>query len=140
MKIPYAVATGKLVIVAIILLCALYTGGQQQENRQAPSASSELRTPGKGKATVKQPGFIPVTFSSIHISGDVWLLSQILHDWSDAECRIILDNIRARMSAGDRVLVAEMVTVPCNPDPVIGMLDVQMLTLFGNARQRTVDE
>ncbi len=79
-------------------------------------------------------------FSNIDISGDAWLLSQILHDWSDAECRIILDNIRARMSAGDRVLVAEMVTVPCNPDSVIGMLDVQMLTLFGNARQRTVDE
>jgi hypothetical protein len=79
-------------------------------------------------------------FSGIGVTGDVWLLSQILHDWSDSECRIILENIGVRMSAVDRLLVAEMVTVPCNPDPVIGMLDMQMLTLFGNARQRTVDE
>ncbi len=79
-------------------------------------------------------------FSSIDVNGDVWLLSQILHDWSDAECRIILDNIRSCMTAEDRVLVAEMLTVPGNPDPVVGMLDIQMLTLFGNARQRTVAE
>lgn len=72
---------------------------------------------------------------SVNAAGDVWLLSQILHDWSDADCRITLGNIEAGMSDGDRLLVAEMVTIPCEPDPIIGMLDLQMMMLFGNARQ-----
>jgi hypothetical protein len=79
-------------------------------------------------------------FSAIDATGDAWLLSQILHDWSDADARTILGNIGARMMGGDRLLVAEMLTVPGEPDPIIGMLDLQMMMLFGNARQRTVAE
>jgi len=78
--------------------------------------------------------------SSVDAAGDIWLLSQILHDWSDADCSIILSNVRERMTEGNRLLVAEMVTIPCQPDPTIAMLDMQMMMLFGNARQRTVQE
>ena len=76
----------------------------------------------------------------VDAAGDVWLLSQILHDWSDGDCAVILGNVRARMGAGDRLLVAEMVTVPGAPHPMIAMLDMQMMMLFGNARQRTAEE
>jgi hypothetical protein len=102
-----------------------------------PSANEHLTERGvRDRCDLIQGSF----FSNIGTAGDVWLLSQILHDWSDADCRVILENIRARMTSGDRLLVAEMITVPCQPDPVIGTLDMQMLLLFGNARQRTVDE
>jgi hypothetical protein len=57
MKILSATAAA---IVAVTLLSALSSGGQQPENRQAPSASSEPRASRKGKASAKQPGFLPV--------------------------------------------------------------------------------
>jgi len=44
------------------------------------------------------------------------------------------------MRAGDRLLVIELVTVPCAADRVVALSDVHMLTLFGEARQRTEDE
>ncbi len=40
----------------------------------------------------------------------------------------------------DRLLIIEMPTIPCKPDPRIGIIDMMMLLYFGEARQRTVDE
>jgi hypothetical protein len=79
-------------------------------------------------------------FDSIPATGDLWLLSQILHDWDDRRSGVILDNCRAAMRGGDRLLVVEMVTVPCEPHRLVGLADVNMLTLFGEARQRTAAE
>lgn len=79
-------------------------------------------------------------FNPIEAQGEVWTLSQVLHDWPDAECRAILKNCRAAMRATDRLLVIEMLTVPCKPDPKLSFIDMLMLLYFGEARQRTVDE
>ncbi len=79
-------------------------------------------------------------FTVIRATGDVWLLSQVLHDWSDADCVRILRNCHANMRPGDRLLVAEILTVPSQPNPVTGLNDMLMLTLVGNGRQRTVEE
>ena len=79
-------------------------------------------------------------FEPIEVEGDVWILSQVLHDWPDAECRAILERCRERMSAGDRLLVVEMVPVPGQPDVGIALLDMAMMMFGGEARQRTVDE
>jgi hypothetical protein len=79
-------------------------------------------------------------FDSIPATGDVWLLSQILHDWDDRRSSVILENCRAAMRRADRLLVVEMVTVPCEPHRLVGLADVNMLTLFGEARQRTETE
>lgn len=40
----------------------------------------------------------------------------------------------------DRLLVMEMLTVPCKPDPPVSIIDMMMLLYFGEARQRTVEE
>src|SRR3954471_3858414 len=48
-------------------------------------------------------------FEPMEVKADVWILSQVLHDWPDAECRTILERCRERMSAGDRLHVVEMV-------------------------------
>jgi SAM-dependent methyltransferase len=69
-----------------------------------------------------------------------WILSQILHDWPDADSVRILKQCRAAMRPEDRLLVVEMVPVPGKPDPTIARLDVMMLMYFGEARQRTLDE
>jgi hypothetical protein len=39
--------------------------------------------------------------------GDLFLLKQILHDWSDGECVEILSNIRAAMAPGGRLVVLD---------------------------------
>ena len=44
------------------------------------------------------------------------------------------------MRPADRLLVLEMVTVPCQPNARIGLIDMSMLMFFGEARQRTADE
>jgi hypothetical protein len=79
-------------------------------------------------------------FDPIPASGEVWTMCQVLHDWPDAECRAILGRCRDSMRDTDRLLVVEMLTVPCQPNPGIAMLDMMMLLYFGEARQRTVDE
>ena len=79
-------------------------------------------------------------FEPIKVAADRWVLSQILHDWSDAECTEILKQCRAAMRPDDRLLVVEMVPVPGKPNPAVSMVDVMMLMFFGEARQRTVAE
>lgn len=79
-------------------------------------------------------------FNAISAAGDVWALSQVLHDWPDAGCRVILQRCREAMRATDRLLVIEMLTVPCEPNMQVSLIDMVMLMYFGEARQRTVDE
>ena len=79
-------------------------------------------------------------FEQISAVGDIWLLSQVLHDWPDAECRTILRRCREAMREADRLLVIEMLTVPCEPNVPVSLVDMVMLMFFGEARQRTIDE
>ena len=44
------------------------------------------------------------------------------------------------MRPDDRLLVFEMLTVPCEPNGRISQIDLTMLMYFGEARQRTVEE
>jgi O-methyltransferase domain len=79
-------------------------------------------------------------FNPISTKGEVWTMCQVLHDWPDADCRAILQRCREAMRGTDRLLVIEMLTVPCEPNPRVSILDMMMLLYFGEARQRTVDE
>ena len=79
-------------------------------------------------------------FDAIPASGEVWTLSQVLHDWPDAQCLTILRRCREAMRPTDRLLVIEMLTIPCQPNVRVGLIDMVMLIYFGEARQRTVEE
>jgi hypothetical protein len=79
-------------------------------------------------------------FDPISAEGDVWALCQVLHDWPDTECRAILRRCREAMRGSDRLLVIEMLTVPCEPSIPVSMIDMAMLMYFGEARQRTIEE
>jgi len=79
-------------------------------------------------------------FDPIPASGEVWTLCQVLHDWPDAQCLAILRRCREGMRPTDRLLVIEMLTVPCTPNVQVGLIDMVMLMYFGEARQRTMDE
>jgi hypothetical protein len=79
-------------------------------------------------------------FEPIDTTADIWILSQILHDWADSECRIILRRCRERMRSADRLLVVEMVPVPGEPNIGVAIMDIGMMAFAGEARQRTVNE
>ncbi len=66
-------------------------------------------------------------FESVPEGGDAYLLSHIIHDWSEAQCLTILGHCRRAMHPGSRLLIIEMV-LPDGDTPHPGkMLDLMML-------------
>lgn len=73
---------------------------------------------------------------------DVYLLVRVLHDWPDEDCVHILKNCRAAIPAKARLLIVEQLL---EPDPQRGrptayLLDIQMMAMFGSARERSREE
>ena len=78
-------------------------------------------------------------FASVPEGGSVYMLAQILHDWDDDRCRVILQNCRRAIRPDGRILVVEQVLPPGN-EPALGKwLDLHMLVLL-TGRERTAAE
>ena len=78
-------------------------------------------------------------FERVPSGGNAYLLSHIIHDWSEDQCLTILGNCRRAMRPGSRLLIIEMV-LPSNGQPHPGkMLDLMMLVGPGG-RERTEPE
>ncbi len=70
---------------------------------------------------------------------DVYVLSQILHDWNDERASAILRNCRRTLADDGRLLLVEGI-VPDGPEPDFGKLfDLHMLVLVGG-KERTESE
>jgi C-methyltransferase len=68
--------------------------------------------------------------------GDLYLLKQILHDWDDAHCLVLLKNIHWPAKPQSKLLVVDMV-VPDQPEPsLVPLPDLAMLVLLGG-RERS---
>jgi O-methyltransferase domain/Dimerisation domain len=82
-------------------------------------------------------------FASVPQGGDVYTLSNVLHDWVDADCVRILRGVRAAMEPGARLLVVEKVLdAPgrsFESERDLQLLDLHMLVMFG-ACERTEAE
>jgi hypothetical protein len=72
--------------------------------------------------------------SGVPQGGDVYLLSRVLHDWDDEQCRAILKQCAAAMSEGAELLVVERLL----PSDLAVAWDVHMLCNVGG-RERTLD-
>ncbi|MER7694794.1 methyltransferase [Streptomyces sp. NPDC097610] len=76
-------------------------------------------------------------FQSVPTGVDIYIVKQILHDWTDDECRQILHNIAKAAAPGARVLIIEMVVpdgdIP-HPSKTIDLVMMGMLT--GKERSR----
>jgi SAM-dependent methyltransferase len=78
-------------------------------------------------------------FTEVPACGDLYLLSNVLHDWDDDSAARILGNCRAAARPGSFLLVVEGI-VPDDATPSFAkMTDLEMLCLPGG-RQRTVGE
>ena len=78
-------------------------------------------------------------FDAVPSGGDAYLLSHVIHDWSEPQCLTILGNVRRAMNPGARVLLIEMVLPPGNAPHPGKMLDMMMLVGPGG-QERTEPE
>jgi len=79
-------------------------------------------------------------FKAVPPGGDAYLMKHIIHDWSDAHCRTILDLMRAKLPPQGRVLLCELVvTGEKGPTPA-KLLDIEMLVVTEGGKERTEEE
>jgi SAM-dependent methyltransferase len=83
--------------------------------------------------------FVPGDFFDRVPEGDVYILSTILHDWSDERAAAILRTIRTCAPDGARLLVLDAVVPPGDEPHGAKWLDLLMLCLLGG-RERDEDE
>jgi hypothetical protein len=89
----------------------------------------------QGRITVEGGSF----FDRVPQGGDIYLLIRVIHNWSDEDCLRILRICRAAMKPGSRLLVGEHILEadPTRGRPFDYLLDVQMMAMFGRARERS---
>jgi hypothetical protein len=78
-------------------------------------------------------------FDAVPAGGDAYLLSHVIHDWSEDQCLTILANCRKAMKPAGRLLIVEMVIPEGNTPHPGKMLDMMMLVAPGG-QERTEPE
>ena len=68
-------------------------------------------------------------FESVPAGCDLYILSHVIHDWSEEQCFTILANCRRAMSPSSRLLIIEMILPEGNNFHPGKMLDMTMLAL-----------
>ncbi len=78
-------------------------------------------------------------FQQVPIGADVYIMSRIIHDWSDSDALTLLGKVRQAMKPDSRLAVLEDI-IPETPHFTFGKwLDLLMLTVLGG-RERTETE
>jgi SAM-dependent methyltransferase len=78
-------------------------------------------------------------FESIPSGADAYVMSHIIHDWTDEQSIGILKNVRRVIRVGGRLLLVEAVVPPGNERSVSKDLDFTML-MYPGGKERTEDE
>ncbi len=78
-------------------------------------------------------------FKEIPAGSDGYLMSNILHDWSDEQCHLILRNCHKAMTLESKLIIVEMVVPPGNQPSIAKLLDLEMMVTTGG-RERTKTE
>ena len=81
-------------------------------------------------------------FEAIPPGADLYLLVAVLHNWPDEDAIRILKAVLVAMRSDSRLLIVEQLLEP-DPslaNPMTYLLDMQMMAMFGNARERTEAE
>ena len=79
-------------------------------------------------------------FNSIPVSADLYLLKNIIHNWSDEQSVELLMKINEVMKPGGRLLVIEMVVPAGNESSLSKLLDIQMMATMQGGKERTGEE
>jgi len=108
-------------------------------DQEAVAANAHVTHMGLTGRCVVKPGSF---FDTIPAGGDIYILSLILHDWSDDQCRRILANCHEAIRPGGRLLIVERVldAAGANSEPMNFLADMHMMVLFPGAKERTLPE
>ena len=98
--------------------------------RDAPSL---LKTRGVDSRVTIEPGSF---FERVPADGDAYLLSHIIHDWSEEQCLTILGHCRRAMRTDSRLLIVETV-LPEGNAPHQGKLQDLVMLVFPGGQERT---
>jgi hypothetical protein len=101
--------------------------------REAPALIQERDL--TDRVTIETGSF----FENVPAGGDAYLLSHIIHDWSEDQCLSILGNCRRAMNPEGRLLIIEMV-LPGGDTPHPGKLLDMMMLVGPGGRERTEEE
>lgn len=101
-----------------------------------PEVIADLTTTLPSDSRVETQGHDFFTSQPIH-GARAYLLHYILHDWSDADCLRILENIKTAMRKNHtRLLVVESIIADQNADAFSTALDLTIMTMVG-AKERS---
>lgn len=78
-------------------------------------------------------------FERIPDGYDCYILSNILHDWDDDKCEIILKNCYNAMDLNKRVIIIESIIPDRNEFSIAKLLDIEVLVM-GGGKERTEKE
>jgi O-methyltransferase domain/Dimerisation domain len=73
-------------------------------------------------------------------AADLYVLSNIMHDWDDDACRRILANVKKAANPGARVVFVESVIPPGDAPHPAKAFDMVMLAMMEGGRERSADE
>jgi hypothetical protein len=79
-------------------------------------------------------------FESVPKGGDIYIMQQIIHDWSDELAVKILSNCKDAMNDNGRVLVVDALIKPGNGRDINKFIDLQMLLINKGGKERTEQE
>jgi hypothetical protein len=83
-------------------------------------------------------GIVGDFFESVP-EADLYVLKYILHDWDDAECVSILENCRASLVEGGRIVVIDLLVGEIGRPGLAPLMDMNMLDMTGG-REREIAE
>jgi hypothetical protein len=101
--------------------------------RDAPAL---LEARGVAARVTLEPGSF---FERVPAGGDAYLMSHIIHDWSEAQCLTILGHCRKAMGPDGRLLIVETV-LPEGNVPHQGKLQDLVMLVFPGGQERTEAE
>jgi hypothetical protein len=79
-------------------------------------------------------------FESAPDGADVYLLKNILHNWSDEDCVRILNIIKKILPDKGKILIMEMVINEDNKPSFSKLIDIQMMVFMKGGKERTRSE
>jgi hypothetical protein len=133
--VDFGGATGNM-LAAILSRHRTVTGVLFDRPHVVRDAPALLESRGvAGRVTIEEGNF----FERVPSGGDVYLLSHIIHDWSEDQCLTILGHCRAAMKPEGRLLIVETV-LPTGDTPHQGKVQDMVMLVFPGGQERTEAE
>lgn len=79
-------------------------------------------------------------YTEIPANGDLYILKNVVHNWSDEDFTRMFKNLRKYINPNARVLIIEMVVRKFNSPSLPLLLDIQMLACMQGGRERSRTE